>query len=144
MFTRAPGADDERAEWTADETDAEEARQVEAITTAAETVTPGGAASPAALRRREQELLDRMQAVAEPARGRPDAKTRRLIDWIREHCCPDLPAFGERPPAGAEPPRWNERRVLIFTENREGTKRYLRTGARQESEDLPSGVLSER
>ena len=68
-----------------------------------------------------------MRAVAEPARGRPDAKTRRLTDWIREHCCPDLPAFGETRPAGAEPPRWNERRVLIFTENREGTKRYLRT-----------------
>ena len=25
------------------------------------------------------------------------------------------------------PPRWNERRVLIFAENREGTKRYLRS-----------------
>ena len=127
LFARAPGPDDERAEWTADETDAEEARQVESITTAAERVTTGGATSSATLRRREQELLDRMRAVAEPARGRPDAKTRRLIDWIREHCCPGLPAFGETPPAGAEPPRWNERRVLIFTENREGTKRYLRT-----------------
>ena len=127
LFTRAPGPDDERAEWTADETDAEEARQVESITTAAERVTTGGANSSATLRRREQELLDRMQAVAEPARGRPEAKTRRLIDWIREHCCSGLPAFGETPPAGAEPPRWNERRVLIFTENREGTKRYLRT-----------------
>ena len=127
MFTRAPGADDERAEWAADETDAEEVRQVESITAAVERVAIGGAASSDALRQREHELLDRMQAVAEPARGRPDAKTRRLIDWIREHCCPDLPAFGEAPPAGAEPPRWNERRVLIFTENREGTKRYLRT-----------------
>ena len=82
LFTRAPGADDERAEWTADETDAEEARQVESITTTVERVT-GGATSSAALRRREQELVDRMQAIAEPARGRPDAKTRRLIDWIR-------------------------------------------------------------
>jgi hypothetical protein len=24
-------------------------------------------------------------------------------------------------------PKWNDRRVLIFTENREGTKRYLKT-----------------
>ena len=100
LFARAPGADDERAEWTADETDAEEARQVESITAAVERVTIGGTASSAALRHREQELLDRMQAVAEPARGRPDAKTRRLIDWIREHCCPGLPSFGETPPAG--------------------------------------------
>ena len=151
LFTSAPGADDERAEWTPDENDSEDKRQVEAITTAVEqppataaaqpsattTERAGGArespadsAAPArsadATRRRERELLDRMQAVAEAARGRPDAKTRRLIDWIREHCCPDLPPFGESPPADAEPPRWTERRVLVFTENREGTKRYLR------------------
>ena len=55
----------------------------------------------------------------------PDAKTRRLIDWIRENLCPGLPPFGTQP-KGA-PPAWNERRVLIFTENREGTKRYLQT-----------------
>ena len=125
LFTTPPGADDERAEWTRDEIDADEARQVEAITTAAETEVTAGTAA-AALRGREQEILDRMQAIAEGARGRPDAKTRQLIDWIREHCCPDLPPFGETPPAGMEPPRWNARRVLIFTENREGTKRYLR------------------
>ena len=65
-----------------------------------------------------------MQAIAEKARHRPDAKTRRLIDWIRERMCPDLPPFGGRPTG--PPPRWNDRRVLIFTENREGTKRYLR------------------
>ena len=74
---------------------------------------------------REQRLLDRMQAIAEESRHLPDAKTRRLIDWIREHQCPALPPFG-RKPAG-DPPAWNTRRVLIFTENREGTKRHLRT-----------------
>ena len=35
----------------------------------------------------------------------------------------DLPAFGQRPRGE---PKWNERRVLIFTENREGTKRWLK------------------
>ena len=136
LFTRAPGADDEGAEWTPEECDAEEARQVEAITNVAERQAgdapdrrrpEGTAPSGTALRRRERALLDKLHAVAESARGRPDAKTRRLIDWIREHCCPNLPEFGEPPRPGAEPPRWNERRVLIFTENREGTKRYLRT-----------------
>ena len=39
--------------------------------------------------------------------------------------CPELPPLGDRP--AGPPPRWNERRVLIFTENREGTKRYLRS-----------------
>ena len=48
-----------------------------------------------------------------------------LIDWIREHLCPELPPFGE-PPNGSSP-RWKNRRVLIFTENRQGTKRYLRS-----------------
>ena len=76
-------------------------------------------------RARERRLLDRMQAIAEESRHLPDAKTRRFIDWIREHQCPALPPFGQRP--AGDPPPWNARRVLIFTENREGTKRYLRT-----------------
>ena len=74
---------------------------------------------------REQRLLDRMQAIAEESRHLPDAKTRRLIDWIREHQCPALPPFGQK--SAGDPPAWNTRRVLIFTENREGTKRHLRT-----------------
>ena len=78
----------------------------------------------AALWRREQQMLDRMQQIAEQARYLPDAKTRQLIDWIRARMCPDLPPIG-RQPAGS-PPRWNDRRVLVFTENREGTKRYLK------------------
>ena len=74
---------------------------------------------------REQRLLDRMQAIAEENRHLPDAKTRRLIDWVREHQCPALPPFGQK--SAGDPPAWNTRRVLIFTENREGTKRHLRT-----------------
>ena len=76
-------------------------------------------------RARERRLLDRMQAIAEESRHLPDAKTRRLIDWIRENQCPALPPFGQTPTG--DPPPWNARRALIFTENREGTKRYLRT-----------------
>ncbi len=65
-----------------------------------------------------------MQEIAESTRHLPDAKLRFLIDWIREHMCPELPAYGESV-AGGEV-EWNNRRVLIFTENREGTKRYLK------------------
>ena len=193
LFTTAPGADDERADWMPDELDAEEDRQVEEITEAVETAAAGaeaagptpaakvaatekatgllcrttgdkvaasaadaplatsanapaapsaadsaadadttavrpsaGDADAAALRRRERDLLDRMQRIAEAARGRPDARTLRLVDWLREHLCPGLPPFGAPSAAGAPPPRWNDRRVLIFTENREGTKRWLR------------------
>lgn len=124
LFTTAPDADDERGEWTAKELEAEETAQIEAVTATAEAEAPRDAAAKA-LWRREQTLLDRMQDIAEKTRHLPDAKTRRLIEWIRENLCPNLPPFGRAPKAPA--PTWNNRRVLIFTENREGTKRYLKT-----------------
>ena len=144
-FASPPDADDERAEYTDDERAAEEAAQIAALDAAAEAgsaSSTGGDAREEAIRREEESLLDRMEEASSAARGLPDAKTRRLIDWIREHLCPDLPPCGERAPRGGAgsgagpgsgpgfgsgpPPRWNERRVLIFTENVVGTKRYLR------------------
>ena len=163
LFASPPDADDERAEYTDDDSEAEEAAQIATLNAAAEGEVAGGALAEA-IRRKEEALLDRMQEVASAARGLPDAKTRRLIEWIRDHLCPGLRHCGERspgsagvPPARAEgpqwmsrrrpayggasrhpgpslsdelpttsPPRWNERRVLIFTENVIGTKRYLR------------------
>ena len=150
-------ADDER---TDEESEAEEAAQISAINGAAEAGA-GPAAADAraeAIWHEEKALLARMEEVASAARGLPDAKTRYLIDWIREHLCPGLPPWaGEPPPgsAGFQPaasrrlafggashppgpslhgegpaarlPRWNDRRVLVFTENVIGTKRYLRT-----------------
>ncbi len=130
LFTTAPDADDERGEWTPEELEAEETAQIEAVTTAAEAESPRDSTAEA-LWRREQELLDQMQEIAEKTRHLPDAKARRLIDWIRESLCPELPPFGQQP-KGA-PPKWNNRRVLIFTENREGTKRYLKTILEQAS-----------
>ena len=123
LFTTTPDADDERAEWTAEELEADEAAQVEAVTTTAEAESPQGATAESQWRR-EQALLGHMQEIAEKTRHLPDAKTQRLIAWIRENLCPDLPSFGVTP-KGA-PAKWNNRRVLIFTENREGTKRYLK------------------
>ena len=125
LFLTPPAADDDRGEQEAELIEAEEEAQIEAITVAAES---GSTSDPSALRaelwRREQQLLDRMQTIADKARHQPDAKTRRLIDWIREWMCSGLPPFGDQP--AGPPPRWNDRRVLIFTENREGTKRYLK------------------
>ncbi len=124
LFTSAPDADDERAEQAPEEHEAEEAAEIETITGAAEAeVRHDGAAGTQWTR--EQELLDRMQAIAAASRHLPDAKARRLIDWIRENLCLDMPPFGKRP--SGPPPRWNNRRVIIFTENREGTKRWLKT-----------------
>ena len=122
------GADNERGEWDEDAAEAFEAAQIEAASLAAEAH-----ATEAALWQKEQTLLGEMQAIAEEARHQPDAKTRRLIDWIRTNQCPDLPPFGKRP-AGPTP-TWNNRRVLVFTENREGTKRYLKAMLEQAIEN---------
>ena len=161
LFASPPGADDERAELTDEDSEAEEATQIAALDAAAEAGLAGDVkvgAKAEATWREEKALLARMEEAASAARGLPDAKTRFLIGWIREHLCPGLPFAGARPPGGSAgfppatgqgldfggaspppgpplhderattpPPRWNERRVLIFTENVVGTKRYLRT-----------------
>ena len=123
LLSTAPDSDDERGEWEDDQLEAEEEAEVEAMTVAAEAGRVREE-STEELWRREQELLDRMENIAEQSRHLPDPKARRLIDWIRESLCPGLPSFGELP--WGEPAIWRDRRVLIFTENREGTKRYLR------------------
>jgi superfamily II DNA or RNA helicase len=124
LFISTPDADDDRGEWTPEELDAEESAQIEDVTAAAEAESPRDAIAEM-LWLREHALLDQMQAIAQRARYQPDAKVTRLIDWIRENLCPDMPPIGER--AIGSSPKWNNRRVLIFTENREGTKRYLKT-----------------
>ena len=119
LFLTPADANDERAEWDEETAEASEAEQIEAVTLAAQADT-----AQTALWRREQTLLEEMRAIAEEARHKPDTKTLRLIAWIRANQCPALPPFGEGPMGTT--PMWNNRRVLIFTENREGTKRYLK------------------
>jgi hypothetical protein len=123
LFTTSPDADDERADLTPEELEAEEMAKIEAVTATAEAESPRDATAEA-LWRRELALLDRMREIAENARHLPDAKTKHLIDWIRPNLCPHLPPFGKQ--VEGQPPKWNHRRVVIFTENREGTKRYLK------------------
>ena len=124
LLRTAPDSDDERGEWEEDQLEAEEEAEVEAMTVLAEA---GGVRDEKTeeLWNREQKLLDRMEKIAEETRHLPDAKVRELIEWIRQNLCPGLPSFGEL--IHGEPAPWNDRRVLIFTENRQGTKRYLKT-----------------
>jgi superfamily II DNA or RNA helicase len=124
LLTVSPGPDDE-FDGTDEERDRDEANLVAGLTAAVESSAPGQVAADDALWAREQELLDAMQEIAQVSRYEPDAKLLALIDWIREHQCPGLLAFGRA--SKGEPPAWTERRVLIFTENREGTKRYLQS-----------------
>ena len=121
-FTQSPGADDERGESTDEELDAQDKADVVALTAAA---SGDAERASAALWRSEQDLLDRMERIADDTRHLPDAKARYLVDWIRRNLCPGLPPFGESRPSAEV--RWNDRRVLIFTENRQGTKRYLKS-----------------
>ena len=71
---------------------------------AGETVTP-----------EQQELLRRMQIWANGARDRADEKSRALIARIKEWCCPTTIAGKVK---------WNDTRVIIFTEYRD-TQRWL-------------------
>lgn len=122
LITGTLGADDESSTESDDVLQEEEDSQFRAATVESE---PEASASEeeAAQWDRELELLDRMQEIAGKARGLPDAKIRWLLSWIRDNMCP----IGASPSkAAGSPAKWNDRRVLIFTENRQGTKRYLR------------------
>ena len=119
LLSSSVDRDDDRATLSEDELQAEEDAQFEAAS-AASAITSGQERA-AELFAQEQELLEQMTDVAETHRGRPDARIRKLFDWIRENMCPDLPGAGEQP---SEPAAWNDTRVIIFTEW-EATKRYL-------------------
>jgi superfamily II DNA or RNA helicase len=102
LLAAAPGADDDRAAVEPEELGREEEIQ---ITAATEAVMSGTAAE-------RLRLLDEMTDEAETARGKPDARVRKLVEWVKAN----LLTGGTQ---------WNDRRVLIFTEY-EDTLRYLR------------------
>lgn len=124
LLTATPDADDERSAWTDEEFRKEENSQVEASTARTEAAVQAAGSTQFPVK--ERDLLDKMQRVAEGARGKLDAKTGRLIDWIGKNMCPGLPRFGLPQRDQPSTPQWNSRRILIFTENRASTKRYLR------------------
>ncbi len=129
LLSAAPDADDDRAELSEDDVAAEEAAQMEAATEATEGHAEPRPSTEEQLKRREKALLDRMTEVAEAARGQADPRVRKLVAWIREHLCPGTP------------PKWNRRRVLIFTEYTD-TKRYLEQQFRQAFPDARERVAS--
>lgn len=122
LLLQVPGSDDEETGQT-DEDVEELDHDAFAIVTDAVEAAAKRSAGTEAQRERERALLDHMQGIATDARNQPDGKDRALIDWIREHMCPDLPEYGRA--AEGPAPKWNNRRVLLFTESREGTKRHL-------------------
>ena len=125
LVTGTAGLDDERSAWQGKLVEKEEAQQIEAAT--AESEAEAGESGPEEdLWKQEVAVRDRMRKIADKARGLPDAKLRWLLKWIRKNLCPGLREFGESAHRAGSRPTWKDRRVLIFTENRQSTKRYLR------------------
>ncbi len=100
LLRSAPSSDDDRADLSEAEVEAEEEAAVEAATAASHS--PPGA--------RELALLREMTELVDAVRHLPDERIRWLHDWIR----------AEMFTGG----RWNHRRIVIFTEYAD-TKRYL-------------------
>lgn len=106
LLLEPPGADDERAELTEEEVQAEEDNQVKVAT---------AAAASCGLSNRELDILEEMTDIANQARYQADERIERLVNWIKENLCPDL---------GKPNAVWLDKRVIIFTEYTD-TKRYL-------------------
>lgn len=109
-------SDDDRSQLPEEEQQQLLDHEVESAT--ASTAGDSSAADTA----REKALLDDMASVAEQGRGQPDARVRRLIEWIAENMC-----LGVRLPGQPSPQphaKWSDLRLLIFTEY-EDTRRYL-------------------
>jgi superfamily II DNA/RNA helicase len=113
LVANSVGADDDRAALTEEQLAVEEDSEIAAVSAA--TVGPTPTESSRELFQEEQNLLDQMTQLAEVSRALPDARIERLKAWIREHMCPEL---------GTQGARWNDTRVIIFTEY-DDTKRYL-------------------
>jgi SNF2 family DNA or RNA helicase len=121
LLNQGVGSDDDRAELPEEELMAEEDAQMEAATLAA--VVAVGEPTAHQLFAKQQKLLEEMTEIADAARGLPDARVARLVKWIRDNMCPGLSPLGNSS-MPKSPLKWNNTRVLIFTEYVD-TMRYL-------------------
>jgi len=116
LFGGGIDADDDRAALSEEELASLEDSQVEGVT---EMTAGDQARADIAL---EKKLLTQMAEVADAARGQPDARVRKLLDWIQTNMCAGIRLPGQ--PATQHDAPWTDIRILIFTEY-EDTKRYL-------------------
>jgi superfamily II DNA/RNA helicase len=119
LLLQAVDPDDDRATLPEQELAAEEEAQFAAVSEA--TVGPVQTTSTRNLFEQEQKLLDQMAEIAESNRALPDARISRLIKWISENMCPGLDSTNRAP---NNPSKWNNTRVIIFTEY-EDTRRFV-------------------
>jgi superfamily II DNA or RNA helicase len=109
----------------------EEVDDDEALSDATEEALAAAGASLDAANREEKALLDEMEKWADTWQHRADAKTEKLLGFLDGVCRPAGPD-GTR--------RWNEERVIVFTEYRD-TQRYLFDRL---AHHLPEGEVAER
>ncbi len=110
-----PGAESELGPSSPDPSEIELADLMAAATAAS---TDSRQAGTRKALRRELALVDEMREVAEASRYGPDPRVRRIVAWIDANMCP----LRSRQPGTR--PRWNHRRLLVFTEY-EDTRRWL-------------------
>lgn len=117
FVTGAPGLETEAS----DETAAIEELQSEEDAAAQAAAGIGAAGATDADLARELALVDAMAVIADGARDRPDARVAWISGWVREN----MLSSG----------RWNERRLLLFTEW-EATRRWLQAQLSEALHDL--------
>ncbi len=122
LIVGTAGADDDRSNLSGKEIEAEEDSQFQAATARSEGAVADSDGDKA-LWNKEVALRDEMRRVAERARTLPDAKLRWLLRWMQANLCDGI---GHSDPGERSKSEWTLRRVLIFTENRQSTKAYLR------------------
>lgn len=113
LLAGSVSSDDDRALLSDQELAAEEEAQFANVSAASMgKITKASAGD---LSAREEKLLDEMTELAESSRALADARVKRLIQWVKTEMCPEI---------GSPGAKWNNIRVLIFTEY-DDTKRYL-------------------
>jgi len=90
----------------------------ELMTAATAASTDSRNAATRAALMRELSLVDEMREIAEASRYDMDPRVRQIVEWIDANMCPVLSE------SGTDPARWNNRRLLVFTEY-EDTRRWL-------------------
>ena len=119
LFETSEGTEPDDDEGADDElTDPGEAEMHDRMARATAATSDASEAGQRALLEAELALVDEMRDIAEGSRYDPDARIKNIVDWIDENMCP------VRRRRTGETPRWNERRVIIFTEY-EDTRRYI-------------------
>ena len=113
LISHGADSDDDRTLLSETELAGEEDAEIASVTAA--TAGPTESADARALFAEEQALLDQMTELAESSRALPDARIKKLVEWIQKNMCPGQSAPGAQ---------WNDTRIIIFTEY-DDTKRYL-------------------